>query len=219
MKIPGGAISVRGYPLAGELAQGRNCPSLASSLQEGDVSYQEFATLAASFLAELYNSAKRMTGDALEAEDVVQETYARAFRTWRQLKDPAHCRAWLYQIMRHMWVDTYRRKQARPEVLAAAEETKAEEEPHSEWAASPEEEMLRRLSAAEVRNALALLPEDLRTALLLCDVEEFTYPEIAEIMKCPIGTVSSRIARARQKLLSLIREQTETNALGRKDKQ
>ena len=219
MKTPGGAISVRGYPLAGELAQGRNCPSLASSLQEGDVSYQEFATLAASFLAELYNSAKRMTGDALEAEDVVQETYARAFRTWRQLKDPAHCRAWLYQIMRHLWVDTYRRKQARPEVLAAAEETKAEEEPHSEWAASPEEEMLRRLSAAEVRNALALLPEDLRTALLLCDVEEFTYPEIAEIMKCPIGTVSSRIARARQKLLSLIREQTETNALGWKDKQ
>jgi RNA polymerase sigma-70 factor (ECF subfamily) len=220
MKTICSAISeaVSGPPLLQGLSEGRIFPSGASSLQDGDVSYQEFATLAASFLAELYNAARRMTGNAQEAEDLVQETYARALRTWRQLKDPARCRAWLYQIMRHLWIDTYRRKQARPEVLAVEGEARAEEELHPEWGASPEEEVLRRLSAAEVRQALALLPEELRTALLLCDVEGFTYPEIAEIMECPIGTVGSRIARARQKLLSILREQTEADESGQKDK-
>jgi RNA polymerase sigma-70 factor (ECF subfamily) len=183
------------------------------------VHYQEFTTLAASYLAELYNAARRMTGESQEAEDLVQETYARALRTWRQLKDPAHCRAWLYQIMRHLFIDTYRRKRARPEVAVVESESGTEEEALADWGASPEEEVLRRLSAAEVRQALALLPEELRTALLLCcDVEGFTYPEIAEIMACPVGTVRSRIARARQKLLNKLREQTEARGPGQEDK-
>jgi RNA polymerase sigma-70 factor, ECF subfamily len=67
------------------------------------VRYQDFSALAASYLAQLYNTARRMTGDAHEAEDLVQETYERAFQAWRQLKDPAHCRAWLYQIMRNLF--------------------------------------------------------------------------------------------------------------------
>jgi RNA polymerase sigma-70 factor (ECF subfamily) len=220
MKVTSSFIreDAQGQPLSLGPSQGRIFPSVASSLQEDGVSYQEFTTLAASFLAELYNAARRMTGETQKAEDLVQETYVRAFRTWRQLKDLARCRAWLYQIMRHLWIDTYRRKRARPEVAAVESEPGAEEEALAEWAASPEEEVLRRLSAAEVRQALALLPEELRTALLLCDVEGFTYPEIAEIMECPVGTVCSRIARARQKLLSILREPTEADESGQKDK-
>lgn len=189
----------------------------SSTTGDYHVHYEEFTTLAASYLAELYNAARRMTGDGQEAEDLVQETYARALRTWRQLNDPARCRAWLYRIMRNLFVDTYRRKCARPE-LAAESDSTMDETSFSEWMANPEPEAFRRLSAAEIRQALTVLPEELRTALLLCDVEGFTYAEIAEIMECPVGTVRSRIARGRQKLLSQLREQTETLRLGQEEK-
>ena len=79
--------------------------------------YHEFSTLAARYLEQLYNTAKRMTGNAQEAEDLVQETYQRAFQACHQLKDPAHCRAWLYQIMRRLFIDAYRRKWATPELV------------------------------------------------------------------------------------------------------
>ena len=79
--------------------------------------YHEFSTLAASYLDQLYNAARRMTGNAQEAEDLAQETYTRAFQAWRQLKDPAHCRAWLYQIMRRLFIDAYRRKRIMPELV------------------------------------------------------------------------------------------------------
>lgn len=191
-----------------------------TSSTKGDhhVHHEEFTTLAASYLAELYNAARRMTGDGQEAEDLVQETYARALRTWRQLNDPARCRAWLYRIMRNLFVDLYRRKRARPELATAESDSAIEENSLSEWMANPEPEAFRRLSAAEVRQALTVLPEELRTALLLCDVEGFTYAEIAEIMECPVGTVRSRIARGRQKLLSQLHEQTRTSRLGQEEK-
>ena len=192
--------------------------SPASSKKEGRVQYQEFATLAASYLTELYNAARRMTGESQEAEDLVQETYARALQTWRQLNDPARCRAWLYRIMRNLFVDTYRRRRTRPELVVEETDSAMDDESLSEWLANPEPEVFRRLSAAELRQALTALPEELRTALVLCDVEGFTYPEIAEVMECPIGTVRSRIARARQKLLMKLREQTEAPTLGQEEK-
>jgi RNA polymerase sigma-70 factor, ECF subfamily len=192
--------------------------SPASSKKEGRVQYQEFATLAASYLTELYNAARRMTGESQEAEDLVQETYARALQTWRQLNDPARCRAWLYRIMRNLFVDTYRRRRARPELAVDESDSAMDNESLSEWLANPEPDVFRRLSAAELRQALTVLPEELRTALVLCDVEGFTYPEIAEVMECPIGTIRSRIARARQKLLTKLREQTEAPTLGREEK-
>lgn len=198
--------------------QGTLCLSSASSIREGQVHYQEFTTLAASYLTELYNAARRMTGESQEAEDLVQETYARALQTWRQLNDPARCRAWLYRIMRNLFVDTYRRRRARPELAMDESGAEMDDESLLEWRANPEQEVFRRLSAAELRQALTVLPEELRTALLLCDVEGFTYPEIAEVMECPIGTVRSRIARARQKLLTKLREQTEAPTLGQEEK-
>lgn len=178
--------------------------------------HQEFSTLAASYLEQLYNTAKRMTGNAQEAEDLVQETYKRAFQAWCQLKDAAHCRAWLYQIMRRLFIDAYRRKRATPElvVLEGGHET------DDSLLATPvgdfEEEAIRRLSAEEIRRALSLLPEELRTALLLHSLEGFTYPEIAEILGCPVSTVRTRIARARQKLLAKLHSRARTTNLGRR---
>ena len=180
--------------------------------------YQEFSALAASYMAQLYNAAGRMTGDTQEAEDLVQETYERAFQAWRQLRDPAHCRAWLYQIMRNLFIDAYRRKRAMPELVVIEGGRGVGEEALSSHVVSLEEEVLRRLSEEEIRQALALLPEEMHTALILCDVEGFTYPEIAEIMGCPVGTVRSRIARARQKLLMKLRAYAEAHGLVQKEK-
>ncbi len=180
--------------------------------------YQDFSALATSYLAQLYNTARRMTADAQEAEDLVQDTYEQAFRAWHQLKDPARCRAWLYQIMRNRFADTYRRKRVMPELMVIEGGREAEENALSVQTANLEEEVLRRLSGEKVRQALALLPEELRTALVLCDIEGFTYPEIAEIMGCPLGTVRSRIARARQKLLVKLHAQAEPRRLVQKEK-
>lgn len=191
------------------LTEGTAFPVWTSSVKEECVSYSEFTALAAGFMAELYNAARRMTGDAQEAEDLVQDTYTRALRTWCQLNDAARCRAWLYQIMRRLWVDAYRRKKRRPDIVAHEEDDPQMEERWAEWSEGSEQEVLRRMSAEAVHQALTLLPEDLRTALLLCDVDGFTYPEIAAIMECPIGTVRSRIARARQRMMLHLGEQRE----------
>lgn len=178
--------------------------------------YQEFSTLAASYLDQLYNTAKRMTGKAHEAEDLVQETYKRAFQAWRQLKDPAHCRAWLYQIMRRLFIDAYRRKRAMPELTVIEGRQEAENLLLAAPIADFEEEAIQHLSAEEIRRALSLLPEALRTALLLRSLEGFSYLEIAEILECPVSTVRSRIARARQKLLMKLHSRARATSLGRR---
>ena len=178
--------------------------------------YQEFSTLVASYLEQFYNTAKRMAGDAQEAEDLVQETYKRAFQAWRQLKDPAHCRAWLYQIMRRLFIDAYRRKRATPELVVIEGGQEIDDSLLAIPVSSFEEEAIRRLSIEEIRQALCLLPEELRTALLLHSLEGFTYPEIAEILGCPVSTVRTRIARARQKLLLKLHSRTRAASLGRR---
>jgi RNA polymerase sigma-70 factor (ECF subfamily) len=180
------------------------------------VYHQEFSTLAASYLEQLYNTAKRMTGSAQEAEELVQETYKRAFQAWRQLKDPAHCRAWLYQIMRRLFIDAYRRKRATPDLVVLEGGHETEDTLLAVPGGNFEEEAIRRLSVEETRQALSLLPEELRTALVLHSLEGFTYPEIAEILGCPVSTVRTRIARARQKLLVKLHSRARTANLGRR---
>src|SRR5262249_5761395 len=121
-----------------------------------------------------------MTRNAQEAEDLVQETYQRAFQAWPQLKDPTHCRAWLYQIMLRLFIDAYRRHRATPELVVIEGGGETDDTLLAISTGGSEEEAIRRLSAEEIHRALNLLPEALRTALLLHSVEGFTYPEIAE---------------------------------------
>jgi RNA polymerase sigma-70 factor (ECF subfamily) len=180
------------------------------------VHHQEFSTLAASYLEQLYNTAKRMTGNAQEAEDLVQETYKRAFQAWRQLKNPAHCRAWLYQIMRRLFIDTYRRKRATPDLVVIGGGHETDDSLLPIPVGNFEEEAIRRLSVEEIHRALGLLPEELRTALLLHSLDGFTYPEIAEILGRPVSTVRTRIARARQKLLLKLLSPARMANLGRR---
>jgi len=177
------------------------------------MSYQDFCALAVSYMAQLYNAARRMTVDPQEAEDLVQDTYQRAFQAYRQLKGPAQCRAWLYQIMRNLFIDAYRRKRVMPELVLLEGGREGEGDALATTNISVEEEVLRHLSAEEIRRVLATLPEEMRAELVLCDIEGFTYQEIADIVGCPIGTVRSRIARARRTLLGKLRSQFDSSAL------
>ncbi len=166
-------------------------------------------------MASLYNTARRITGDPHEAEDLVQDTYVRALQAYAQLQSPAHCRAWLYQILRNLFIDARRRKRATPELVVFDGARELDQHVVTVWSASVEEGALHRLSHEDVRHALAALPEDLRMVLMLCDLEGFTYHEIADILGRPVGTVRSRLARARRALLIKLRAQFNPSASGK----
>jgi RNA polymerase sigma-70 factor, ECF subfamily len=135
----------------------------------------------------LYRTACRLTSRTAEAEDLVQETYLEGFRCYATLKDPDRCRAWLFRILHNLWSDRRARERTRSLVRALATRVEGD----------LEREITETGYSDEVERALAALPEDFRTALLLVTVEEMTYDEVAEVMSCPIGTVRSRVARGR----------------------
>jgi RNA polymerase sigma-70 factor, ECF subfamily len=176
----------------------------------------EFTAVALGAVSSLYNFAYRLVGNEADAEDLVQETYLDAFRHARQLRNVAHCRAWLFRILRNRRVAGERRRQARRELVLVeggfeptAETVVSEALPQFERAA------MARLARAAIVEALARLPEDWRSALLLCDFEGFTYEEIATIMECPIGTVRSRIARARAQLMGQLAPHAAALGIGK----
>lgn len=157
-----------------------------------------FADLALSYLPEVTAFAYSLTRTRWDGDDLVQETYERAFSRWETLREPERCRAWLFQIAKRRFLDRQRSVSARPELrLVGEQDARA---PRQSVSAADVE----RLDARELEAALARLPGDQRQAVLLCDVWGFTYGEIADIEGVPVGTVRSRIARARAALLETI---------------
>jgi RNA polymerase sigma-70 factor (ECF subfamily) len=167
------------------------------------VSSDPFETEALSFLDALYRTALRMTRSEADAEDLVQETYIRAFRFREQFTPGTNLKAWLFRILTNTFINTYRRRQTQPEFteLDGVDEfslyKRMSDLKTSSGAGNPETEFLNGLVDSEVKDALGELPEKFRQVVLL-DVEGFSYKEIAEMLDIPIGTVMSRLHRGRK---------------------
>lgn len=171
----------------------------------------EFERQALAHLDALYGAAYRLTRNARDAEDLVQDSLLRAYRFWDSFQQDSNCKAWLLRIVTNTFINEYQRKKRSREVLDAATAEQAATDGVLVQASandkqSPQQVLIQASVSDDVQRALDSLPDDFRTAVILCDMQGLSYKEIAEIMECPVGTVMSRLFRGRKLLAAALRD-------------
>ncbi len=169
-------------------------------------------------LDQLYGAAMKMTRNPQDAQDLVQETYLKAFSAFKSFQEGTNLKAWLYRIMTNSYINTYRKRQREP-YLGAVDELEdwqlgGAESTTAMSSRSAEAEAIDRTPDSVVTDALNALPEDFRIAVYLADVEGFSYQEIADIAEVPIGTVMSRLHRGRARLRKALGEYANEQGVG-----
>ena len=166
--------------------------------------YKEFEREALPHMDALFNFALRMTGDSDDANDLVQDTFLKAFRFFDKFEKGPNCKAWLFRIMKNTFINTYRKKTKEPDKVDYEDVENFYEsvKPSSTDSAHLEKEIYDNLLDDEISSAIASLPDDFKTVIILSDIEGFTYDEIADFVDVPVGTVRSRLHRARKMLFA-----------------
>ncbi len=172
------------------------------------------------YLDQLYGAALRMTRNPADAEDLVQDTYVKAFASFHQFTPGTNLKAWLYRILTNSYINTYRKRQRQPQTSGGDQIEDwqlARAEAHtSDGLRTAEMDALDRMPDSVVTEAMNALSPDFRLAVYLADVEGFSYKEIAEIMGTPIGTVMSRLNRGRNQLRTALADYADEHGLSRR---
>ncbi len=163
----------------------------------------DFEAAALPHLDALYNMAYRLTRNSEDAEDLIQETFFKAYKYYDKFEEGTNLKAWLFRIMKNSFINGYRKRQSQPPESAFSEIEELFEARVSEEAGqikNPEEELLESVLDEDIQQALDALRDDYRMVILLVDLEGFSYKETAEILEVPVGTVMSRLYRGRRML-------------------
>ena len=164
----------------------------------------DFEKAAMPYVDSLYNTAYRMTRNSEDAEDLVQETYLKAYKYYDKFEEGTNLKAWLFKILKNTFINNYRKRKLEPRSVDFAEIEDSFERivrrDNAENAGDPEAEYFHGVLDDDVKRALDSLPYDYRMVVILADLEDFSYKEIAEILDCPVGTVMSRLYRGRKLL-------------------